>query len=156
MDINASLIGQMVTFGILVLFTMKFVWPPLTQMLDERAKRIAEGLAAADRAKHDLELAEKNAADKMREAKLQAVEIISQAEKRASQLVDEAKENARLEGERLIAGAKAEVDQQIYHAKEELRQQVASLAIIGAEKILRREVNAAAHSDLLASINAEL
>ncbi len=156
MDINASLIGQAITFAILVWFTMKFVWPPLTQMMDERAKRIAEGLAAADRAKHDLELAEKNAADKLREAKVQAAEIIAQAEKRASQLVDEAKDHARIEGERLIAGAKAEVDQQIYHAKEELRQRVSELAVAGAEKILRREVNAAAHTELLASIKAEL
>lgn len=156
MDINASLIGQAITFAILVWFTMKFVWPPLTQMMDERAKRIAEGLAAADRAKHDLELAEKNAADKLREAKVQAAEIIAQAEKRASQLVDEAKDHARIEGERLIAGAKAEVDQQIYHAKEELRQRVSELAVAGAEKILRREVNAAAHNELLASIKAEL
>ena len=128
MDINASLLGQAITFALLVIFTMKFVWPPLTNMMDERAKRIADGLAAADRGKQDLELAEKRAADKLREAKQQVADIIAQAEKRAAQIVDEAKDVARVEGERLIAGAKAEIDQEVYRAKESLRAQVADLA----------------------------
>lgn len=156
MDINASLLGQAITFALLVIFTMKFVWPPLTNMMDERAKRIADGLAAADRGKQDLELAEKRAADKLREAKQQATDIIAQAEKRAAQIVDEAKDVARVEGERLIAGAKAEIDQEVYRAKESLRAQVADLAVAGAEKILRKEIDASKHAGLLASIQAEL
>jgi F-type H+-transporting ATPase subunit b len=155
-EFNMSLVGQMITFAILILFTMKLVWPPLIKMMDERAKRIADGLAAADRAKQDLENAEKKSADKLREAKQQAAEIIAQAEKRAAQLVDEAKGSAKVEGERLIAGAQGEIEQQIQHAKESLRQQVASLAIAGAEKILQREVDAAKHAEMLSSIKAEL
>ncbi|MFO1387433.1 MAG: F0F1 ATP synthase subunit B [Chitinivorax sp.] len=156
MDINASLLGQAITFAILVWFTMKFVWPPLTTMLDERAKRIADGLAAADRGKQDLQNAEKLAADKVREAKKQASEIIAQAEKRAAQIVEESKDAARVEGERIVAGAKAEIDQEVHRAKEALRAQVAGLAVAGAEKILRKEIDAAKHADLLTSIQAEL
>lgn len=156
MDINASLLGQAITFAVLVWFTMKFVWPPLTTMLDERAKRIADGLAAADRGKQDLQNAEKLAADKVREAKKQASEIIAQAEKRAAQIVDESKDTARVEGERIVAGAKAEIDQEVHRAKEALRAQVAGLAVAGAEKILRKEIDAAKHADLLTSIQAEL
>ena len=156
MEFNSSLIGQMITFGLLILFTMKFVWPPLTKMMDERAKRIADGLASADRAKQDLENAEKKSAEKLREAKLSAAEIIAHAEKRAAQLVDEAKGTAKVEGERLIAGAQGEIEQQIQQAKETLRQQVATLAVAGAEKILRREIDAAKHADMPSSIKAEL
>ena len=156
MDINASLLGQAITFAILVWFTMKFVWPPLTTMLDERAKHIADGVAAADRGKQDLQDAEKLAADKVREAKKQASEIIAQAEKRAAQIVDESKDTARVEGERIVAGAKAEIDQEVHRAKEALRAQVAGLAVAGAEKILRKEIDAAKHADLLTSIQAEL
>lgn len=156
MDINASLIGQAITFAILVWFTMKFVWPPLVKALDERAARIADGLAAADRARQDLENAEKKAAERLREAKQHAAEIIAQTEKRAAQIVDEAKENAKQEGERLIAGAQAEIEQQIQHAKEVLRQQVSELAIAGAEKILQREVDQTKHAEILASIKAGL
>ncbi|WP_035054843.1 F0F1 ATP synthase subunit B [Andreprevotia chitinilytica] len=156
MDINLSLLGQMITFVILVLFTMKFVWPPLTNMMEERARRIAEGLSAADRAKQDLANAEKASADKLREAKQHAAEIIAQAEKRATQLVEEAKTAAKHEGERLVKGAQAEIDSQVQHAKEVLRLQVAELAVDGATKILKREIDAAKHADLLASIKAEL
>ncbi|QBC43653.1 F0F1 ATP synthase subunit B [Iodobacter fluviatilis] len=156
MDINLSLFGQMITFAILVIFTMKFVWPPLTHMMEERVKRIADGLASADRAKQDLALAEKAAADKLREAKQHAAEIIAQAEKRGAQLVEEAKGHAKAEGERLVAGAQAEIDQQIQQTKEALRQQLAGLVLQGAEQILRREVDASAHAELLASIKAEL
>ena len=156
MNPNATLFLQALVFAILVLVTWKFIWPPLVAALDERAKRIADGLSAADRAKHDLELAEKRAAEELRKAKSQASEIIAQAEKRASQIVEEAKDAARVEGDRLIAGAKAEVDQQVHQAKETLRQQVSVLAVAGAEKILRKEVDAARHADLLASLKAEL
>ena len=156
MDINASLLGQAITFAILVLVTMKFVWPPLITMLDERANRIADGLAAADRGKQDLQNAEKLAADKVREAKKQATEIIAQAEKRAAQIVEESKDTARVEGERIVAGAKAEISQEVHRAKEALRAQVAELAVAGAEKILRKEIDATKHADLLSSIQAEL
>ncbi|MBM3116371.1 F0F1 ATP synthase subunit B [Jeongeupia naejangsanensis] len=156
MDINMSLLGQMITFAILILFTMKFVWPPLTRMMDERATRIADGLAAADRAKQDLANAEKSSADKLREAKQQATEIIAQAEKRAAQLVDEAKDVAKLEGERLIKGAQSDIEQQVQQAKEVLRQQVADLAVAGAQKILRSEIDATKHAALLNTLKAEL
>ena len=156
MDINLSLIGQMITFAILVWFTMKFVWPPLTNMMDERARRIADGLSAADRAKQDLAHAEKASAEKLREAKQHAAEIIAQAEKRASQLVEEAKAAAKVEGDRLVEGAKAEIESQVQHAKETLRVQVGQLAVAGATQILKREIDAAKHADLLASITAEL
>lgn len=156
MDINLSLLGQAITFALLVWFTMKFVWPPLTRMMDERAARIADGLAAADRAKLDLELAGKQSADKLREAKTQSAQVIAQAEKRAAQIIEEAKEQAKVEGERIVVAAKAEVTQELSRAKESLRQQVAGLVITGTEQILRREVDASRHAELLASIKAEL
>ncbi|MDC7714403.1 F0F1 ATP synthase subunit B [Vogesella sp. LYT5W] len=155
MEFNATLLGQAITFAILVWFTMKFVWPPLTNMMDERAKRIADGLAAAERGKQDLEAAEKRVADELRQAKQQATELILAAEKRANQIVDEAKDAARTEGAKLVADAKAQIDQEVLRAKESLREQVASLAVNGAEKILRKEIDAAKHADLLASIKAE-
>jgi F-type H+-transporting ATPase subunit b len=156
MNINASLFLQALVFAVLVLVTWKFIWPPLINAIDERAKRIADGLSAADRAKQDLANAEKLAVEELRKAKSQAAEIIAQADKRASQIVEEAKDAARVEGDRLIAGAKAEVEQQVHQAKETLRQQVSALAVAGAEQILRREVDAARHADLLATLKAEL
>ncbi|KUM05195.1 F0F1 ATP synthase subunit B [Chromobacterium subtsugae] len=155
MEFNVTLLGQAITFAILVWFTMKFVWPPLTNMMDERAKRIADGLAAAERGKQDLEAAEKRVADEIRKAKQQATEIVVAAEKRANQIVDEAKDAARTEGARIVADAKSEIDQEVLRAKESLRAQVAELAVAGAEKILRKEIDAAKHADLLASIKAE-
>ncbi|WP_199104244.1 F0F1 ATP synthase subunit B [Aquitalea sp. ASV11] len=155
MEFNVTLLGQAITFAILVWFTMKFVWPPLTNMMEERAKRIADGLAAAERGKQDLEAAEKRVADEIRKAKQQAMEIITAAEKRASQIVDEAKDNASTEGARIVADAKGQIDQEVMRAKEALREQVAQLAVIGAEKILRKEIDAAKHADLLSSIKAE-
>ena len=156
MDINATLLGQAITFAVLVWFTMKFVWPPLTNMMDERAKRIADGLAAAERGKQDLEQASLRVEAEIRAAKQQATELILTAEKRANQVIDEAKQAARTEGERIIADAKAEIDQEVLRATEALRSQVASIAVAGAEKILRKEIDAAKHADLLASIKAEL
>ncbi|KMN82899.1 F-type H+-transporting ATPase subunit b [Chromobacterium alkanivorans] len=155
MEFNVTLLGQAITFAILVWFTMKFVWPPLTNMMDERAKRIADGLAAGERGKQDLEAAEKRVADELRKAKQQATEIVMAAEKRASQIVDEAKDVARVEGARIVADAKSEIDQEVLRAKETLRAQVADLAVAGAEKILRKEIDSAKHADLLASIKAE-
>jgi F-type H+-transporting ATPase subunit b len=155
-EFNATLLGQAITFAILVWFTMKFVWPPLTNMMDERARRIADGLAAAERGKQDLEAAEKRVADEVRKAKQQSTEIMLAAEKRANQIVEEAKDAARVEGAKLVSDAKVEIEQEVLRAKEVLREQVAVLAVAGAEKILRREIDQAKNADLLASIKAEL
>jgi F-type H+-transporting ATPase subunit b len=156
MNINATLIGQSITFLIFVWFCMKMVWPPIMNALETRKKMIADGLAAADRAKMDLELAKKKASENLHDAKAQAAEIIAQAEKRAAQMVDEAKFAAKSEGERQLSAAKAEIDQEANRARESLREQVANLAIAGAEKILRREVNAQTHADLIGQLKAEL
>jgi F-type H+-transporting ATPase subunit b len=156
MNINLTLIGQSITFAVFVWFCMKFVWPPIMNALAERKKQIADGLAAGERGKHELELASRRAADDLRAAKAQAAEVIAQAEKRAAQIVEEAKGAAKVEGDRMIAGAKAEIDQEATRAREALREQVAALAVAGAEKILRREIDAKAHADLLEAIKKEL
>lgn len=156
MNINLTLLAQAVTFAILIWFTVKFVWPPLLNAVETRQKTIADGLAAAERGKLDLELAEKRASQELHAAKEKASDIIGLAEKRASEIVEEAKNAAKAEGDRIIAGAKAEIDQEVNRAKEGLRQQVAELAVAGAEKILRREIDAKAHSDMLSAIANEL
>ena len=156
MNITATLIGQSVTFLVFVWFCMKFVWPPIMAALAERKQLIADGLAAGERGKLELELASRRAADSMRDAKTQAIEVIAQADKRAAQIIDEAKGTAKAEGDRLIAGAKAEIDQEATRARETLREQVAVLAIAGAEKILRREIDAKAHAELLEAIKKDL
>ncbi|HZR04028.1 MAG TPA: F0F1 ATP synthase subunit B [Burkholderiales bacterium] len=156
MNINLTLFAQAASFALFIWFTIKFVWPPMLRAIEERRKTVAEGLAAAERGRQDLELASKRANDLIREAKEQAQEIIAQAERRASQIVEEAKTSARSEGDRIIAGAKAEIDQEVSRAKDALRAQVATLAVLGAEKILRREVDAQAHADLLRTVAAEL
>lgn len=156
MDINLTLIAQAVSFAILIWFTAKFVWPPLLNAVETRQKTIADGLAAGERGKHELEMASKRAADVLRDTKQQASDIVAQAEKRAAALIDEAKEQARAEGERILAGAKAELEQEVFRAKEALRQQVADLAVAGAEKILRREIDAKAHADILGSVSSQL
>lgn len=156
MDLNATLFGQAITFGILIWFTMKFVWPYLLGAMQERAKRIADGLAAAERGKQDLEQAAKRTEELLREARQKAQEILTQADKRAVELIEEAKTAARAQGEQLVAGAKAEINQEVFRAKETLRAQVAALVVAGAEKILRREVDAKAHADLLRAVEAEL
>jgi F-type H+-transporting ATPase subunit b len=156
LNINATLLGQAITFAILIWFTMKFVWPPLLSAMEERAQTIADGLAAAERGKHDLELASKRSAELIHQAKEKAAEIISSGEKRASEIVEDAKVNARAEGDRLIAGAKAEIDQEVFRAKEQLRMQVSAVALAGAGKILGREIDAAAHNDLLEKLVAEI
>ena len=156
MNINATLLGQTIMFILFVWFCMKFVWPPIMQALSERKKQIADGLAAGERGKHELELASKRATENLREAKQRASEIIAQAEKRASQVIEEAKGTAKDESNRILVGAKAEVEQEVFRAKEVLRQQVADLAIAGATKFLQREVDAQTHADLLLSIRAEL
>lgn len=156
MNLNATLVAQLAVFFILAWFTMKFVWPPIVKALDERAKKIADGLAAAERGKLDLELATKRSAEALREGKEKAVDVIAQADKRALQLIDEAKQAAKVEADRIIAGAKAEIEQEAARAKEALRDQVAQLAVAGAEKILRREVDAKAHADILTAIKQDL
>lgn len=156
MNINATLLGQAIMFIMFVWFCMKFVWPPIMQALETRKKQIADGLAAGERGKHELELAAKRFTQVLQEAKQSAADILAQAEKRATEIVEDAKNTAKQEGDRLLAGAKAEIDQEVFRAKEALRQQVADLAIAGAEKILRREVDAKVHAELLASIKTEL
>ena len=156
MNINMTLIGQSITFAIFVWFCMKYVWPPIVGALEARKKQIAEGLAAADRGRHELELAAKRASETMHEAKIKASEIIAQAEKRARQIVDEAKNAAKGEGDRMITAAKAEIEQESHRAREALRGEVAALVVAGAGKVLRREVNAQAHADLLEAIKNEL
>jgi len=156
MDINMSLVGQMITFAILVWFTMKFVFPPLTRILDERAKRIADGLAAADRGKESMAAAEKRVELELSNARSEGQKRISDAEKRAQLVGDEIKQNALAEAARIIAQAKDDATQQVTKAREELRGQVAGLAVKGAEQILKREVNASAHADLLKQLATEL
>ncbi|HTO45824.1 MAG TPA: F0F1 ATP synthase subunit B [Burkholderiales bacterium] len=156
MNINLTLLSQAAAFAIFIWFTAKFIWPPLLRAIETRQKQIADGLAAAERGRQDLEQASKRAADVLREARGQAQEVLAQADRRASQLVEEAKAQAKVEGDRIIAGAKAEIDREVFRAKEALRAQVAALAVQGAEKILRREVDAKAHAELLNAVAAEL
>lgn len=156
MNINATLIGQTVAFIIFVWFCMKFVWPPLMNAIEERQKRIADGLADADRAVKDLELAQAKATDQLKEAKATANEIIEQANKRKAQIVEEAKAEADAEREKIIAQGKAEIEAERNRVKEDLRKQVASLAIAGAEKILERSIDEAAHSDIVNKLVAEI
>lgn len=156
MNINFTLFSQAMAFAIFIWFTVKFVWPPLMRAIETRQKTIADGLAAGERGKQELELASQRSADVLREAKHRAADIIAQAEKRASEIVEEAKNVAKDEGSRILVGAKAEIEQEVFRARESLRQNVADLALAGAAKILHREVDAKTHADLLTSIKAEL
>ena len=156
MNINLTLIAQAVSFAILIWFTVKFVWPPLLTAIETRQKEIADGLAAGERGRDELEQAAKRSTDVVNEARHRASEIIAQAEKRATTIIEEAKGSAKVEGDRIVASAKAEVEQEVNRAKEGLRSQVATLAIAGAEKILRKEIDAKAHEDILNAIAKEL
>jgi F-type H+-transporting ATPase subunit b len=156
MNINMTLIGQSITFALFVWFCMQFVWPPIVMALEARKKQIADGLAAADRGKHELELASKRASETMHKAKLKAVDIIAQAEKRAIQIIEESKGAAKQEGDRMISLAKAEIEQESHRARESLRGEVAVLVVAGATRVLRREIDARAHADLLDAIKNEL
>ena len=156
MNINATLLAQTIMFALFVWFCMKFVWPPIMAALEQRKKQIADGLADAERAKHDLEMAAKRSAEILREAKEKAGEIVSSGEKRASEIIEAAKEQARAEGDRIITGAKAEIDQEVFRAREQLRTQVSAIALAGAGKILGREIDAKAHNDLLDKLVAEI
>ncbi len=156
MNINFTLIAQAIAFAVLIWFTVKFVWPPLLKAIETRQKEIADGLAAAADGRSALEVAAKKSEATLAEAKQKATEIIGQAEKRATQIVEEAKGNAKAEGDRIITGAKAEIDREVNRAKEGLRAQVSTLAIAGAEKILRKEIDGKAHSEMLSKLSAEL
>jgi len=156
MNINLTLIGQSITFALFVWFCMKYIWPPVMGALEARRKEIADGLAAAERGQHEHELAEKRAAEHIKEAKGQASDIISQAQKRANEIVEEAKGDARTEAERIVTGANAEIEQETNRAREQLRQEVVTLAIAGAEKVLKREVDKDAHASTLNDLATQL
>lgn len=156
MNLNATLIAQTVVFLVLAWFVKQLVWPPIMKALDERAKKIADGLAAAEKGRQDLASASTRAADIEREARAKAQELLSGAEKRAAAIVDEAKQAAKAEGDRIIAGARAEVQQEAAQLRDALRAQVASLAVAGAAKILKREVDAKAHAGMLTELEKEL
>jgi F-type H+-transporting ATPase subunit b len=155
-SINATLIVQMIVFAILVWFTMRFVWPPITAALDERAKKIAEGLSAADKAKSDLAAANTRVEQQLSAARDDAARRLADAERLAQQTIEEAKARASEEGAKIVAAARAEAEQESVKAREVLREQVAALAVKGAEAILKREVDAAAHSELLSRLKTEL
>lgn len=156
MNINLTLIGQSITFAIFVWFCLKFVWPPIMGALEARKKQIADGLAAAERGAHEKELAEKKATATIAEAKAQAQEVLAQAQKRSNEIVDEAKANAKAEGDRIVAAAQAEIDQEVNRAKEQMREQVVAIAMAGAEKILKREVDQSAHNDALKELASQI
>ena len=156
MNLNATLFAQMVVFLILAWFTMKFVWPPMVKALDERAKKIADGLAAAEKGKTELEAAHKRVDQELAQARNDGQQRIADAEKRALSVADEIKANAQAEGARILAQAKADAEQQVVKARETLRAEVAALAVKGAEQILRREIDQAAHTELLNQLKAEL
>ena len=156
MTINATLIAQMIVFLILIWVMMKFIWPPLTLAMDERAKRIAEGLSAAEKARKDLADADARVADEIRKARSEATGIIDKAHQQASQIIEKAKQDAIVEATRQKATAAADIESMAHRAREELRGQVASLAVSGAEKILKREIDANAHKALLDQLVAEM
>ena len=149
MNINATLIIQLIVFLILVWFTMSFVWPPIAKALDERAAKIADGLAAADKAKTELSAANNRVEAELAKSRTETASRLADADRRAQSIIEEAKSRATEEGNKIIAAAKAEADQQTVKAREVLREQVAALAVKGAEQILRKEVNAGVHADLL-------
>ena len=156
MNINFTLVSQAIAFAIFIWFTARFVWPPLMRAVEERQQRIADGLAAGERGKQELEQASRHTGEMLREAKQQAQDILVQTDKRAAQIIEDAKNAAKAESERLVTAAKAEIAQEVSRAKEMLRTQVAALAVAGAEQILKREVDAKAHAELLASVQRQL
>ena len=156
MNINVTLLGQMITFSLLVFFTMKKVWPPIMQAMQERQKRISDGLAAAERGAREQELAEQRAAELLKEAKQQAAEIVNTANKRAVEIEEEGKAKGVSEGERMVEAAKAQIEQHTHRAREQLRGEVVALALQGAQTILEREVDAETHNELLDKLAARL
>ena len=156
MNITVTLFAQIIAFVLLIWFVNRILWGPASKMLEDRQKRIADGLAAGEKGKHELELAEKKAKEMLQEAKGKASEIIAQAEKRANEMVEEAKGDARTEAERIVEAAEAEREREVNRAKEGLRSQVGSVAVAGASKILKREVDAKAHDDLVKDLVAQI
>lgn len=156
MSINATLIAQIIVFLILIGFTMKFIWPPITAALDERARKIADGLSAADKAKAELSAANQRVEQQLAAARDDAARRLADAERLAQSMIEEAKSRASEEGAKIVAAAHAEAEQESLKAREALRDQVAALAVMGAEQILRREVNAGVHAELLGRLKAEL
>jgi F-type H+-transporting ATPase subunit b len=156
MNLNLTLIAQAITFTVFIWVTVKFIWPYMLRAIETRQKTIADGLAAAEEGKRSLEVSSKRADEEIRKARERATDVLAQAEKRAAQIIEEAKNAAREEGNREKAAAKAEIAQQLTRAREQLREHVASLAVAGAEKILRREVDHKAHAELLDSIKKQL
>jgi len=156
MNINLTLVLQMIAFAVFVWFCMKFVWPPIVKALAERKTKIAEGLAAAERGHKEQELGARRATERIKEAKSKAADIVNQAQKRATEIVDEAKQDAREEGARLVHAAQAEIDQEVNRAREELREKVAALAVAAAEKILEKEIDPAAHGTIVDSFAKQI
>lgn len=156
MEINFTLIVQMLVFGAFVVFTMKFVWPPLEKALQERQDKIADGLAAAERGQRELELAQHRVKDELKQAKLQASEIVEKANKRGTQLIDEARDDARAEAQKVAKLAHEQLGQEVNQAREQLRKRVATLAVAGAEKIIRREVDEKTSHALLDNLIEEM
>ncbi|HET9679040.1 MAG TPA: F0F1 ATP synthase subunit B [Gammaproteobacteria bacterium] len=156
MNINATLIAQSITFFLFIWLTMKFVWPPITKAMSERQQKIADGLAAAERGARDLEQAKGEAAKLLKDARSQASDILNQANKRNSEILDEAKQQAREEGSRLVAAAQAQIDQDVARAREQLRRDVAKIAVLGAGKVLGKEIDASTHADLLDKVANDL
>src|SRR3990167_4472335 len=149
MDINATIIGQFITFAVLVWFTMKYVWPPIIKTIHDREKKIAAGLEAAENSKQELELAKHKASALVHEARQQASHIIEQANLHSAQLVEEAKGHAKIEGQRMLELAQGEILREVTKAKEGLKNHLAALAVSGAEKIIQRQLDPAMHDDLL-------
>ncbi len=156
MNITVTLFAQIIAFVLLIWFVNRVLWGPASKMLEDRQKRIADGLAAGEKGKHELELADKRAKELIQEAKSKAGEIVANAEKRANEMVEEAKGVARVEAQRLVTAATAEIEREVNRAKEGLRVQVAGIAVAGAAKILKREVNAKAHEDLVKDLVAQI
>jgi F-type H+-transporting ATPase subunit b len=155
-NLNATIIGQILAFAVFIYLTHRYVWPPIVAAMAERSKRIADGLQAADRAEKDLELAQKKVVEQLSTAKKEAAAIVDQANKRAIEIVEEAKEKARIEADRIKASAQAEIEQATSRAKEELRSKVVVLALAGAEKILESSIDPKAHNELVNKLAAEL
>lgn len=156
MNITATLLAQIIAFVLLIWFVNKFLWGPLSGMMEARQKRIADGLSAAEKGKHELELAEKRATDALKDAKAQAAEILSQAERRGNEIVEEAKVKAREESERILAAANAELEQEVNRAKEEIRGKVAEVSVAAAAKIIGREIDAKAHDKLIKDLATQI
>lgn len=156
MSITVTLIAQILAFAIMIWLVNKFLWAPVSELMEARRKKIADGLSASERGKHELKLAEERALELLKEAKENAAQIVAQAQSRQAQIIEEAKENARAEAERILAAGQAEIEQELNRAKEELRKQISGLAVTGAERVLKREIDAKAHEDALKDLVAQI